>query len=136
MIKRTVGWLAAALVSMSVSLPVLAQTAGQSVPSYAARSRTAGTAPERTAQVRCLALATSAFHGYSGPQVARENGEGAFFMSCMTRQMPNDWPNAADAQDQATRMAETARRADPSIDACLLTACASPPKDDSPPDSK
>jgi hypothetical protein len=69
---------------------------------------------------------------YSGPQLARKNGEGAFLMSCMTRMMPNDWPNAADARDQANRMAETARRADPSIDACLLTACTSPPKDDTP----
>jgi hypothetical protein len=70
--------------------------------------------------------------GYSGPQTARENGAGAFFMSCMMRQMPQDWPDAADAHDQANRMADAARRADPSIDVCLLTACSSPAKDNTP----
>lgn len=129
------GWLAASLIPAILSWQAIAQdtpTHAAPSPPVGARSRTSGSAAERTAQVRCLALATSALQTYAGPDLARENAAGAFFMSCMIHQMPIDWPDAADAKDQATRMAETARRADPSIDACLLTACSSPPKDDTP----
>jgi hypothetical protein len=135
LIKRISGWLVASLVLTGAPWPATAQntpTGTSSAPPAASRSRTTGNSAEHTAQVHCLALATSAFQTYSGPQVARENGAGAFFMSCMMRQMPNDWPNAADVRDQATRMADIARRADPSIDACLLTACTAPPKDEQP----
>ena len=95
---------------------------GNPVP-YSARSREARTAAERTAQVRCIAQAANAFATYAGPPTARENAAGAFFMSCILKQMPNDWPQGVDARDQADKMAEAARRADPKIDACLLTAC-------------
>jgi hypothetical protein len=109
----------------AAAFPVSAQQTppdGNPVP-YAARSRDARNAAERTAQVRCLAQATNAFSTYAGPQLARENASGAFFMSCILKQMPNDWPQSTDARDQAAKMADAARRADPAIDACLLTAC-------------
>ena len=95
---------------------------GNPVP-YSARSREVRTAAERTAQVRCIAQAANAFTDYAGPKTARENAAGAFFMSCILKQMPNDWPQSADARDQAGKMADAARRADPKIDPCLLTAC-------------
>jgi hypothetical protein len=106
-----------------MALPAHAQTPeGKPVP-YSARSRESRNAVERTASVRCIGQATNALGDYAGPQAARENAAGAFFMSCVLKQMPQDWPLAADLQDQAARMAVAARAADPNIDICLLTAC-------------
>jgi hypothetical protein len=122
--RQMVGRLAACAIMAVASLPASAQPPpdGNPVP-YSARSREARTAAERTAQVRCIAQATNAFANYAGPQTARENAAGAFFMSCVLKQMPNDWPLGADVHDQAGKMADAARRVDPAIDACLLTAC-------------
>jgi len=110
-----------------VALPAQAQTPeGKSVP-YSARTRESRSAVERTASTRCISQATNALGDYSGPQAARENAAGAFFMACVLKQMPQDWPLARDMQEQAARMAVAARAADPNIDICLLTACKAEP---------
>jgi hypothetical protein len=81
------------------------------------------TASERNAQIRCIGQAANALADYAGPQSARESAAGAFFMSCVLKQMPDDWSRIPEVREQAGKMADAARHADPTIDACLLSAC-------------
>ncbi len=113
--------LAAALFLAAVSLPAVAQ---QSQPTP--RSRDTRGNDERVAQFRCLSEAKVAYANYAGPQAAREPGQSAYFMSCLVKAMPEDWSGASQYRKRAQASAEVAQHSDPTIDACLLTACSTP----------
>ena len=138
--RQTLGRFALGAIMAVASLPASAQQPpspdGNPLP-RSARSRevhnpSERTASERNAQIRCIGQAANAFADYAGPQTARESAAGAFFMSCVLKQMPNDWPQSVDVRDQAGKMADAARRADPAIDTCLLTACTVDPEVEAP----
>ena len=113
--------LAAAFFLVSVAMPAVAQ---QTQPTP--RSRDTRGNDERVAQFRCLSEAKVAYSSYAGPQAAREPGQSAYFMSCLVKAMPEDWSGASQYRKRAQASAEVAQRSDPEIDACLLTACATP----------
>lgn len=91
------------------------------------RSRDTHGNEERVAHFRCLSQTTAAYATYEGPQAAREAGQAAYLMSCVLNTMPPDWVSASDYRAQAQKFAEAARQSDPTMDACLLTACATEP---------
>jgi hypothetical protein len=91
------------------------------------RSRDTKGNDERVAQFRCLSDAKAAYSSYAGPETAREAGQSAYFMSCLVKAMPEDWSGASQYRKRAQASAETALHSDPQIDACLLTACSTPP---------
>ena len=113
--------LAAGFFLASVAMPAVAQ---QTQPTP--RSRDTRGNDERVAQFRCLSEAKVAYSSYAGPQAAREPGQSAYFMSCLVKAMPEDWSGASQYRKRAQASAEVAQRSDPEIDACLLTACATP----------
>lgn len=88
------------------------------------RSGDARNAAERSAQFFCLGAVIKVFEAYSGSEDARQYAQGAFFMSCVLKRTPSDWPDRQAIRRHAADLAEAAKRADPSIDACLLSACA------------
>lgn len=112
----------AALLSVALSVPALAQQTQQPTP----RSRDTRGNDERVAQFRCLSEAKAAYASYAGPQAAREPGQSAYFMSCLVKSMPEDWSGASQYKKRAQASAEVAQRSDPTIDPCLLTACQAP----------
>ena len=113
--------LAAAFFLASTAMPAVAQ---QTQPTP--RSRDTRGNDERVAQFRCLSEAKAAYSAYAGPEVARENGQSAYFMSCLVKAMPEDWSGATQYRKRAHASAEMAQHSDPQIDDCLLTACAAP----------
>jgi hypothetical protein len=127
--------LAAFLFVSACSLPASAQgfpaSDGPQLPApeapapHDSRSRDVHAAAVQKAQLHCLSLATKVFESYSGPPAAAQYGSGAFLMSCVVKQMPDDWPDSDALRKHATDLADAARRADPEIDPCLLWACAS-----------
>ena len=120
-LQKLLKGLATALFLAAISLPAVAQ---QSQPTP--RSRDTRGNDERVAQFRCLSEAKVAYANYAGPQAAREPGQSAYFMSCLVKAMPEDWSGASQYRKRAQASAEVAQRSDPNIDACLLTACATP----------
>ena len=118
--------LATALFLASVSLPAVAQQSQPTQSQPTPRSRDTRGNDERVAQFRCLSEAKVAYANYAGPQAAREPGQSAYFMSCLVKAMPEDWSGASQYRKRALASAEVAQRSDPEIDACLLTACATP----------
>jgi hypothetical protein len=120
-LQKLLKGLATALFLAAISLPAVAQ---QSQPTP--RSRDTRGNDERVAQFRCLSEAKVAYANYAGPQAAREPGQSAYFMSCLVKAMPEDWSGASQYRKRAQASAEVAQRSDPQIDACLLTACATP----------
>jgi len=120
-LQKLLKGLATALFLAAISLPAVAQ---QSQPTP--RSRDTRGNDERVAQFRCLSEAKVAYANYAGPQAAREPGQSAYFMSCLVKAMPEDWSGASQYRKRAQASAEVAERSDPQIDACLLTACATP----------
>lgn len=77
----------------------------------------------RSAQLLCFSYATKALEGYRGSDEARGYAAGAFFMSCVVKLMPGTWPDGATIAAHGAELASRARRADPAIDPCLLSAC-------------
>ncbi|HTR85671.1 MAG TPA: hypothetical protein VMI56_14425 [Reyranella sp.] len=78
----------------------------------------------RSAQFYCLDRAVTAFDSYRGNAVAKPFAQAAFFMSCVVKAMPADWPDRNVILQHASDLAVRARQADPAVDSCLLSACA------------